>query len=200
MKENIWIAQRSGRTKDGVDKTDSSIIKMLLLNSDKKNKSLSECIAELNIVPVSVAYEWNSYDEEKAHRIATTNEKGFYEKSDREDFISMGQGIIGNKGHIHVHFGTPLKGEYSNIAAVGEAIDRQIVSNFHMHTSHFAAYQLLGHNLNDLPWSLPDSATLTAARETLIKRFAHLESSIRRELLLSYANFISNKLRYYNEG
>ena len=61
--QSVWIAQRNGRTKDGVDATDQGIIKMFCMSrTDDKIQALSE----LNIVPVSVSYEWESCDILKA--------------------------------------------------------------------------------------------------------------------------------------
>ncbi|NOR76537.1 MAG: hypothetical protein GQ525_15450 [Draconibacterium sp.] len=51
---SVWIAQREGRTKDGFDKTQVSMLKMLNM-SNKKN--ITAGFKELNIVPVSISYE-----------------------------------------------------------------------------------------------------------------------------------------------
>jgi hypothetical protein len=41
----VWIAQREGRAKDGVDRTEPAVIKMLSLSRDKQSRSLSERIS-----------------------------------------------------------------------------------------------------------------------------------------------------------
>ena len=53
--QSVWIAQRNGRTKNGIDVTDQGIIKMFCMSRmDDKIRALSE----LHIVPVAVSYEW----------------------------------------------------------------------------------------------------------------------------------------------
>ena len=44
LEENapIWIAQREGRAKDGIDKTEPAVIKMLGMSRDKANQSFGE--------------------------------------------------------------------------------------------------------------------------------------------------------------
>ena len=51
---SIWIAQREGRTKDGIDKTDSAILKMFNMSG---SSDFTESFCELNIIPVSISYE-----------------------------------------------------------------------------------------------------------------------------------------------
>ena len=46
-KESIWIAQRNGRTKDGIDRTDQGIIKMLQMSSPNNR---IDSLVELNIL------------------------------------------------------------------------------------------------------------------------------------------------------
>ena len=53
-KLSVWIAQREGRTKDGSDKTQEAVLKMLNMSN---TKSISEGYRELNIVPVAISYE-----------------------------------------------------------------------------------------------------------------------------------------------
>ena len=50
--DNIWIAQKEGRSKDNLDKTNPALIKMLGL-AKPKEMLFGEYIKELNIVPVS---------------------------------------------------------------------------------------------------------------------------------------------------
>ena len=57
---SIWIAHREGRAKDGLDITNTAIIGMFAL-SKPKPQPFSEYINELNIVPVSISYEWDPY-------------------------------------------------------------------------------------------------------------------------------------------
>lgn len=99
-KESVWIAQRNGRTKDGIDRTDQGIIKMFgMSRTDNKVDSL----AELNIVPVAVSYEWESCDILKTLELyASQNTK--YVKKPGEDLNSILTGIMQPKGRVHIEF------------------------------------------------------------------------------------------------
>ena len=70
--DSIWIAQRQGRSKDGNDYTDPSVIKMIHLNARKKI-SLSEYLNKLNVVPVSISYEKDPNDILKAKELFLTD-------------------------------------------------------------------------------------------------------------------------------
>jgi glycerol-3-phosphate O-acyltransferase len=52
----IWIAQREGRAKDGLDRTEPAIIKMLTMSLDKATESFGELVNRLHIVPVAISY------------------------------------------------------------------------------------------------------------------------------------------------
>lgn len=99
-RESVWIAQRNGRTKDGIDRTDQGLIKMLGMSyhSDK-----IDALAELNIVPVAISYEWESCDILKAMELyASKNTK--YIKKTGEDLTSILTGIMQQKGRVHIEF------------------------------------------------------------------------------------------------
>lgn len=60
FKDNVWIAQREGRTLSGIDSTNPALIKMLLLGSDKTSQV--DTVNSLNICPVTISYEWDPCD------------------------------------------------------------------------------------------------------------------------------------------
>ena len=62
----IWIAQREGRAKDGIDTTEPAVIKMLSLARDRKTESIADVLPTLRIVPVAIAYELDPCDAAKA--------------------------------------------------------------------------------------------------------------------------------------
>lgn len=136
---SIWIAQREGRAKDGFDKTEPAIVKMFYVNGKKKKIAFADYIKQLNIVPVAVSYEFDPCDQQKAQELYDKAETGEYKKSQFEDIESIVRGIIGQKGHVHVAFGSPLQGEYADADAVAQAIDTQIYSNYYLHPSNYIA-------------------------------------------------------------
>ncbi len=140
---NVWIAQREGRAKDGIDRTEPAVIKMLSLSRDKASEDFGEHIASLGIVPVAISYEIDPCDALKARELAERARTGAYEKGEQEDVASIGVGIAGSKGRVHVGFGTPLDRRFDSAAAVAAEIDRQVLAGFRLHPSNFQAYEAL---------------------------------------------------------
>jgi len=100
--ESIWIAQRNGRTKDGVDATDQGIIKMFSLAGD---------ILDLHIVPLAVSYEWEPCDVLKAAELTALERDRYYEKKPGEDLKSILTGITQPKGRVHYTVCDPVTAE-----------------------------------------------------------------------------------------
>lgn len=100
-KNSAWIAQRKGRTKDGLDKTDSTVLKMLT-TYDRKNPL--EAFKQINILPVITSYEWEPCDLLKLRELYLSK-VGKYEKQPGEDLNSVLHGITQPKGRIHMAFG-----------------------------------------------------------------------------------------------
>ncbi len=98
--QSVWIAQRNGRTKDGNDATDQGIIKMFGMS---KPEDKVEALAELNIIPVAVSYEWESCDILKALELYASRTMKYIKKPG-EDLNSILTGIVQPKGHVHIEF------------------------------------------------------------------------------------------------
>lgn len=194
-RHSVWIAQREGRAKDGIDRTEEAIIKMFMM-SKSKEQSLSDFIAELNIVPVAISYEWDPCDLAKARELYLKETEGSYQKDTHEDVQSIAQGIAGFKGRVHVHFGEVLAGEFADAAQVAEAIDRQIVGGYTLFPSNFLAAQALGEKpVGDCgypPQAWPMAET-EAARVAFSQRLAECPAAYRQHWLASYANPVRSK-------
>lgn len=145
---NIWIAQREGRAKDGLDQTNAALISMLLLNKPKE-QSIESYIEQLNIVPVSISYEFDPCDNHKAIELATIEETGDYQKQENEDINSIIQGLLGYKGRVHIEFGDVLSGNFSDSKAVAAEIDRQIINNYRLYDSNISAKEHLTNPTED---------------------------------------------------
>ena len=135
---SVWIAQREGRSKDGNDKTDPTLLKMFYM-SHRKQRSFAEMVERLNIVPVSISYELDPCDAVKARELAAKAKDGAYQKAEFEDIDSIVRGITGNKGHVHVDFGEPIRGQFETPEALAAEIDRQILGGYYLHATHLAA-------------------------------------------------------------
>lgn len=149
--ESLWIAQRNGRTKDGWDSTDQGIIKMFGMSyGGDRVRALSE----LNIVPVSVSYEWEPCDAAKAMELLMSR-TGKYEKAPGEDLQSILSGIVTPKGRVNFTICKPLteeeiaacgassvsEGEFHK--AVAALIDSRIDPAYKLYPNNFIAKDLL---------------------------------------------------------
>lgn len=182
-KQHIWIAQREGRAKDGLDQTNPALISMLLLNKPKAC-SMADYLEQLNIVPASIAYELDPCDVDKAKELSTIEIEGNYQKGEHEDIQSIIQGIKGYKGKVHVEFGSPVQGDFADSKEIAAAIDAQIIGNYHLYGTNVAAYRYL----NDKKSEHPEF-------HKLAKRMRGLDDAQRRWLLTMYANPVFAKMK-----
>ncbi len=154
-KESAWIAQRDGRTKDGYDKTQISLLKMLTI----KEKDHISALKKFNICPVSISYEMEPCDIYKVkERLATAEEE--YVKDKDEDFNSILNGIVGFKGNVHIAFGKPVNHyidenitdmDNNNIhEKVCDEMDRQIWSNYKLNPFNYVAFDILNTSQQNL--------------------------------------------------
>jgi hypothetical protein len=146
---SIWIAQREGRAKDGNDRTQVSLLKMLTM-SNKGN--MVDFFKALKIVPVSVSYEFDPCDILKTQEFISKRNDPNYKKSFEQDLQSMLWGLMGNKGHLHFHFDQPLDDELESVHTIdnkkeqlemlAKIIDKSIHRNFRLHPVNYVAYDL----------------------------------------------------------
>ncbi|MDQ2078438.1 1-acyl-sn-glycerol-3-phosphate acyltransferase [Marinimicrobium sp. ABcell2] len=194
---NIWIAQREGRAKDGLDKTNSAVVGMFSLNR-AKNQNFAEYIRQLNIVPVSISYQWDPCDAAKARELYQQRFSGGYQKAQHEDVKSIAMGIAGQKGHVHVAFGEPLQGDYPDNDAVVAELDRQIRNNYVLHASNCFAWQMIHGEPPQVLYSdrqTPfDPSELPDEQAQFSQRMAAIPDEHRHIALEMYANPVNAKL------
>lgn len=152
-KNSIWIAQREGRTKNGDDKTQPSLLKMFKMSGPK---DFVENFKELRIVPVSISYEWEPCDDLKTSELYTKTVSE-YVKTPEEDMRSMQTGLGVYKGRINFGIDKPITTELETIAglpsngerlsALAQLIDTKIYKNFKLWPNNYIAYDLL-HSVN----------------------------------------------------
>ncbi len=103
--ESIWIAQRQGRAKDSSDHTQESVIKMLALGS---KLPMASSLAELNILPVAISYEYDPNDYLKTREYLLRHRDPEFKKSQHDDLFSMETGLLGMKGRVHISFASSI--------------------------------------------------------------------------------------------
>jgi hypothetical protein len=149
--ESIWIAQRNGRTKDGMDVTDPALIKMFAMSG--MNDILTS-IAELNIIPVAISYQIEPCDWMKTRELFLSKNAP-YQKALNEDFQSILTGIMQRKGKVNITIGKSINStlescrELPNHAifkGIAKLIDNEIINNYKLFDTNFIAYDLLNHS------------------------------------------------------
>ncbi|RKF22214.1 cytochrome C oxidase Cbb3 [Alginatibacterium sediminis] len=189
--DSVWIAQREGRAKDGIDRTNSALISMLGINRDRES-DFSSYIHSLNIVPVSISYEFDPCDVAKAQEMVALRETGSYAKEQDEDIHSIKTGIVGRKGKVHLHFGEVLRGSYDNAKQVAEAIDEQVIHNYRLMDSNWLA---LSHLDTQAKSEQPELSREKLSESYFKSICQDLPNSVRDQLLQMYANPILQSQR-----
>lgn len=185
---SVWLAQREGRAKDGNDRTNPAVIKMLYLGPRRERIPFEEFVERVNIVPVAVSYEFDPCDVLKARELHRTEKKGEYRKRKDEDLLSMYRGLSGWKGRVHVGFGEQIRGGFSRVEDLAAEIDRQIHNCYRLWPSNYIAHdELSGKEIREHSYTVED-----------VKRFMHRFRRESREVksiaLRIYANAVANKL------
>ena len=195
-KANIWIAQREGRAKDGKDKTNPAILSMLML-AKSKTEEFTSYLQRLCIVPVSISYEFDPCDEQKARELTVLAETGTYVKGEQEDVQSIACGIRGFKGHVHLAFGKPIV-HAENVDEVISALDDAIWRNYVLHPTNCLAYEILEGNSPDAcigAGATPFKEWSDAAVRRQFKgRLEACDPRWRQKFLQAYANPVYTKL------
>jgi len=147
--ESVWIAQRSGRTKDGLDATQQGLLRMFTMSG---NGSFKKRLKELNIVPLAISYEFEPCDYLKVYETCKTK-SGKYIKKEGEDYNSVVEGIRGYKGRTKLVMGQPLSDFLDTLPddidkkeilkLVAAEIDRQIYANYQLWPNNYIAYDML---------------------------------------------------------
>jgi 1-acyl-sn-glycerol-3-phosphate acyltransferase len=185
----VWIAQREGRAKDGWDRTEPAIVKMLCI-SKPRELPLLEHVRALNIVPVAISYEWDPCDASKARELCLRAADGSYAKGEHEDVSSIARSITAPKGAVHVSFGEPLAGDFTDADAIAREIDRQVLSLYLIHPSNVAAYRL---RTGSMPPGYEPAEQFTTAEARLLARLQQLPPEHHPYLLDMYANPLLNR-------
>ena len=197
---SVWIAQREGRTKDGNDKTQQALLKMLNLSNTKE---VSEGFKELKIVPLSISYEIEPCGLSKVAELYKKQTEGF-EKTQEDDLRSMGEGLIRPKGRVHFGFGEPINAGLDRIGndepiqnqieKIAEIIDDQIYNNFKLWPNNYIAEDILNNASNNLDqYTAAQFDHFAAMLDEAVQTISGDKAVIRNMFLQMYVNPIINK-------
>ena len=202
--ENIWIAQREGRAKDSSDTTQESVLKMLAMGSEEENPV--EQLRDLNIVPLTISYEYDPCDYLKATEFQLKRDNPAYKKSKADDENNMREGIWGFKGNIHYEAAPCIntwldelkdlpKNEF--FTEVAHRIDQQIHAGYKLFPGNYVAADLL--NGTSEFASFYTEAQKQQFLNYLQQRLGKIEienkdeAFLRERMLTMYANPVFNK-------
>lgn len=199
IKDNvsIWIAQAEGRAKDGNDETDPALLKMLHIS--RKEEVFADVIDSLNLLPVSISYEYDPCDLMKARELYIKATEGKYTKAIGEDDQSIALGITGYKGDVHVHFGHIITTGFEDAKELADLVDRQILKNSYLFPVNYLAYE---------QWDKADKNLIVPPMESLFtdekiaqsksewqKRLEACPEEHKPYLIMQYAYPVYNKYR-----
>ena len=204
-KENIWIAQREGRAKDSDDRTQDAVLKMLSMGGEG---SIVEKLRELNIVPLTISYEFDPCDYLKAQEFQQKRDNPAFKKSRQDDLDNMKTGIFGYKGHVHYHCGTPVNqwiDELGNLpkneffTTLSQRIDSELHQHYRLYPSNFIALdELNGNTAYAENYSEADKQRFDEylnVRIAKVKLDGKDEVFLRERILTMYANPAINKMK-----
>lgn len=207
--ENIWIAQREGRAKDSNDRTQDSVLKMLAMGG---SGDVIDSLKELNIVPLSLSYEYDPCDFLKAQEMQLKRDVEGFKKSQQDDLVNMQTGIFGYKGRIHFQTGPCINDELEALRGlpkveiftkVSEIIDRYIHRNYRMYPANYIACDMLNGNTTMAEhYTAEDKAKFEAYLEKKISLINIPDKDIdflRERILTMYANPAINHLHAIKE-
>lgn len=151
---SVWIAQREGRCKDGNDRTQESLLKMLTYGN--RDVPFVESLKELNIAPIALAYEYDPNDRLKAREYLLKSKNPNYKKTQEDDLVSMKTGIAEFKGEIHYSFAPCINDKLDRIPAdldrlltvqrICSIIDHEIHANYKIFKTNYMAHDMLFEN------------------------------------------------------
>ncbi len=210
-KENIWIAQREGRAKDSDDRTQESVLKMMAMGSplheEKTEATLPDYLKDLNIVPLTISYEYDPCDYLKAQEFQQKRDNPAFKKSKQDDLDNMKTGIFGYKGQVHYHCGTPVNVWIDELAglpknefftALAQRMDKEIHAGYRLYPCNYIASDLLsGETRYSEHYTEKDQRRF---EDYLKGRLAKIvipnkdEDFLRERMLTMYANPLKNHL------
>lgn len=202
--DNVWIAQREGRAKDSNDRTQESIIKMMVMGGEG---SLVERLKGLHIVPLAISYEYDPCDFLKAQEFQLKRDIADWKKGSMDDVVSMQTGIMGYKGHIHYDAAPCIDAWLDTLdpdmpkadffKAVATHIDEEVFRRYRLYPSNYVA-------LDELEGTTAHADRYTAEQKAqfdgyIAQQMAKIqlpdkdEAFLRERLLTMYANPARNQ-------
>ena len=200
----IWIAQREGRAKDSDDRTQESLLKMMAMGGEG---TPLERLDALNIVPLTISYEYDPCDFLKAKEFQQKRDDPHFKKSPEDDLRNMQTGIFGYKGRIHYQMAAPVNGWLDELrdepkgkifVALAARMDRAIHRGYRIYPNNYVALDLLEGGTRFADRYTPEQKArfeqYLRERIDLVDLPDKDEAFLRERLLTMYANPLRNHL------
>lgn len=203
--QSIWLAQREGRAKDSNDRTQESVLKMLNLGG---TGSVLENLSSMNIVPVSISYEYDPCDYLKAKEMQLKRDNPAYKKSQKDDLLNMQTGMMGYKGRVFYKISPCISDELLKMEAsmhknelfekVAQLMDQRIHLNYHLYPGNYIAADLLdGMDRFSKSYSESERENFVAYLKKQLDKIDLRnkdEDFLKKRMLEMYSNPLKNKL------
>lgn len=202
--ENIWIAQREGRAKDSNDRTQESVLKMMAMGGEG---SVIDSLKQLNIVPLTISYEYDPCDFLKAKEFQQKRDNPEFKKSRQDDLTNMQTGIFGFKGKVIYRLAAPVNSWIDEcrdlpkaevFKAIAQRMDNDIHRNYEIYPCNYIAYDWLNQS-QEMAGNYTENDVKTF-EDYLNKRIEMIDLPnkdipfLRERLLTMYANPLINHL------
>ena len=204
-KENIWIAQREGRAKDSSDHTQDAVLKMLAMG--REGGTNADSLRELNIVPLTISYEYDPCDYLKAQEFQQKRDNPAFKKSRQDDLDNMKTGIFGYKGRVRYKCAAPINTWIDELAdlpktewfkALAERMDREIYRGYVIYPCNYIALdELEGSQANADHYTSQDKERFEQYLQGQLAKITlpnKDEAFLRERMLTMYANPLRNYL------
>ena len=200
-KTSIWIAQREGRTKNGNDKTQGSVLKMF--NMAAKGDVI-QSLAEMNIVPMTISYEYDPVDVYKVIEQYNKKIDPDFKKNKVDDVAGMRNGMTCKKGRVNITLGRTISGELLQLPKapnknlqyeeVAKLIDRKIYDGYVLYPINYVTADILsGTDRFSSHYTSEDKEKVLDYIEVQCKKFSGDVELQKKMLMEIYANPVYNK-------
>jgi hypothetical protein len=200
-KHSAWIAQRNGRTKNGDDRTEIALLKMLNMSG---NKSIARNLRELNIVPMTVSYEFEPCCRSKVFELYSRAKTGGYTKQPGEDLMSILNGFRQYKGGVHIAVDSILQidNEIDGLAGndafgnIAGTIDRSVYKHYKLWPNNYIAHDLYYENEEyRSKYTTNQKGVFLQYMEKELQGLDGDRNELEKILLLIYANALTNAIK-----
>ena len=165
-----------------------------------------EVLRDLNIVPLTISYEYDPCDYLKAQEFQQKRDNPGFRKSQKDDLLNMKTGIMGFKGRIHYEAAPCINewlGELSDLprtevfGELARRMDAQIHGGYRLFPCNYVAYdELNGTKTFCQKYSEEESQAFDCYVEAQLDKVSLPNPDrpyLRERMLTMYANPVVNK-------